>query len=123
MPGVEGTECRNNDGRKAGIVTVTSRFTVGDVVHHKMFDYRGVVIDVDPLFMLSDEWYETVARSRPPKDEPWYHVLVDHTIQNTYVAERNLELDETGQPITHPLLHTRFERFEDGRYISAMKSN
>jgi heat shock protein HspQ len=104
-------------------MSVTSRFGVGDVVHHKMFDYRGVVIDVDPLFMLTDEWYETVAHSRPPKDEPWYHVLVDRTTQNTYVAERNLEPDDTGEPIMHPLLDSRFDRFEGGRYISAVKAN
>ncbi|MEX2122464.1 MAG: heat shock protein HspQ [Woeseia sp.] len=101
----------------------TSRFSVGDVVHHKMFDYRGVVIDVDPLFMLTDEWYESVAKSRPPKDEPWYHVLVDRTTQNTYVAERNLELDDSGEPVMHPLLDSRFDRFEGGRYISSAKSN
>lgn len=101
----------------------TSRFSPGDVVHHKMFDYRGVVVDVDPTFLLPDEWYESVARSRPPKDEPWYHVLVDRTSQNTYVAERNLEADETGQPIVHPLLDSRFERFESGRYISSAKTN
>jgi heat shock protein HspQ len=100
-----------------------SKFAVGDLVHHRMFDYRGVVIDVDPVFMLSDEWYEEVARSRPPRDEPWYHVLVDRTTQNTYVAERNLEPDDTGQPITHPLLEMRFDGFEGGRYISAIRAN
>lgn len=104
-------------------MTNVSRFAVGDLVHHRMFDYRGVVIDVDPVFMLSDEWYEEVARSRPPRGEPWYHVLVDRTTQNTYVAERNLEPDETGQPITHPLLETRFDGFEGGRYISAIRAN
>jgi heat shock protein HspQ len=101
----------------------TSRFSPGDIVHHKTFDYRGVVVDVDPTFLLTDEWYESVARSRPPKDEPWYHVLVDRTSQNTYVAERNLEADETGRPIVHPLLESRFERFESGRYISSTKTN
>lgn len=104
-------------------MTTVSRFTVGDLVHHRMFDYRGVVVDVDPVFMLSDEWYESVAKSRPPRDEPWYHVLVDRTTQNTYVAERNLEPDETGQPITHPLLEARFDGFEGGRYISAIRAN
>jgi heat shock protein HspQ len=101
----------------------TSRFSVGDVVHHRLFDYRGVVVDVDPFFMLTDEWYESVARSRPPKDEPWYHVLVDRTSQNTYVAERNLEADNNGEPIVHPLLDSRFQRFECGRYITSAKSN
>jgi len=71
----------------------TARFAVGDLVHHKLFGYRGVVVDVDARFMLSDEWYENVARSRPPKDNPWYHLLVHNATHNTYVAERNLQAD------------------------------
>ena len=53
------------------------------IVHHKKFDYRGVIIDVDPVFMGTEEWYEEVARSRPPKDKPWYQVLVHNSIQQT----------------------------------------
>ena len=55
----------------------TAKFFVGQIVHHKKFDYRGVVFDVDATFQGTDEWYELVARSRPPKHMPWYHVLVD----------------------------------------------
>ena len=50
-------------------------FSVGELILHKRFEYRGVVVDVDPTFQLSEEWYDQVARSRPPKDAPWYHVL------------------------------------------------
>ncbi|HEM45806.1 MAG TPA: heat shock protein HspQ, partial [Alphaproteobacteria bacterium] len=49
-----------------------ARYSIGDVVAHRLFGYRGVVIDVDPVFGLSDEWYEQVAQSRPPRDAPWY---------------------------------------------------
>ncbi len=94
----------------------SARFSVGELVHHRLFDYRGVVIDVDPQFQLSDEWYEIVARSRPPKDEPWYHVLVHQSGQQTYVAERNLERDRSGRPIEHPLLSNYFSGFSQGRY-------
>jgi heat shock protein HspQ len=93
-----------------------ARFSVGELIHHRLFDYRGVIFDVDPKFQLSEEWYETVARSRPPKDEPWYHVLVHGTDNATYVAERNLERDTLGEPIIHPLLDEYFTRFENGRY-------
>ena len=41
----------------------TAKFFVGQVVHHKKFDYRGVVFDVDATFQGTDEWYELVARS------------------------------------------------------------
>lgn len=93
-----------------------ARFCVGALVHHRLFGYRGVIVDVDPAYQGSDEWYETVARSRPPKDAPWYHVLVHDASHMTYVAERNLAPDETGEPIRHPLLHHFFDDFGDGHY-------
>lgn len=93
-----------------------TRFGVGDCVHHRRFGYRGVVFDVDATFQGTDEWYETVARSRPPRDAPWYHVLPDGADHTTYVAERNLEPDESGSPIDHPLVDELFDGFEDGRY-------
>ena len=89
-------------------MTATAHFAVGDLVRHRLFDYRGVIVDVDPQFMLSDEWYERVALSRPPKDEPWYRVLVHDAQHDTYVAERNLESDSSGEPIRHPLIGTQF---------------
>lgn len=52
------------------------KFSVGDLVQHRRFNYRGVIVDVDSFFRGSDEWYELVAKSRPPKNKPWYHVLV-----------------------------------------------
>jgi heat shock protein HspQ len=97
-----------------------ANFDVGQVVHHRMFGYRGVVFDVDPVFSGTEEWYEKVAKSRPPRDQPWYHVLPDGVTHTTYVAQRNLEpLDEAdeGLPINHPLLERLFERFEEGAYV------
>ena len=98
--------------------TSTAQFSVGDLVHHKLFDYRGVIVDVDPKFQLSEEWYETVARSMPPKDKPWYHVLVHNASHQTYVAEQNLEPDSMGGVIDHPLISQYFTRFSEGRYIN-----
>jgi heat shock protein HspQ len=94
-----------------------ARFAIGELVHHRLFGYRGVIFDVDAKFALSEEWYNTVARSRPPKDRPWYHVLVDGSEGATYVAERNLEVDHDGAPVEHPLVGELFTRFENGRYI------
>lgn len=93
-----------------------SRFAVGDCIHHNRFGYRGVVFDVDATFQGSDEWYEQVARSRPPRDAPWYHVLPDGALHTTYVAERHLEPDESGAPIDHPLIADLFKTFHQGRY-------
>lgn len=97
--------------------------SVGQLVRHKIFRYRGVVVDVDPIFMLSDDWYERIAKSRPPKDEPWYHILVHDSDQNTYVAQRNLEPDASVDPIDHPALNRHFSGFTNGRYISSQRGN
>ncbi|WDE09146.1 heat shock protein HspQ [Thalassomonas viridans] len=97
---------------------VRVKFSVGDLVHHKLFDYRGVIVDVDQDFQATDEWYETVAKSRPPKDKPWYHVLVHGSASSTYVAERNLSPDIDTAPIMHPMLDHFFSKFDNGKYIS-----
>lgn len=94
-----------------------AKFSVGQVIHHRRFDYRGAIADVDATFQGSDEWYEEVARSRPPRDKPWYHVLVDGSDATTYVAERHLEPDSTGEAIRNPLLEHFFESYRDGRYV------
>ncbi len=99
-------------------------FAVGQVIRHRLFNYRGVVYDVDPVFMLSDEWYEQMAKSRPPRDEPWYRVLVHNAMHETYVAERNLEPDpDSTDPVVHPLLDTMFSEFADGRYRPRERGN
>lgn len=100
-----------------------AQFSVGDLVHHRLFDYRGVVVDIDPHFQATDEWYETVAKSRPPKDQPWYHVLVHDAVHATYVAERNLEPDSHPAPINHPMVTQFFAKFENGRYIREQRAN
>jgi len=104
-------------------MATTVQFSIGDLVHHKLFDYRGVIVDVDPQLMLSDEWYETVARSRPPKDQPWYRVLVHDATHETYVAERNLEADTSGEPVRNPWIESCFHSFSDGRYLTAGRMN
>ena len=93
-------------------------FFVGQLVEHRLFNYRGVIVDVDPVFSGTDEWYEAVARTRPPRDKPWYRVLVHGQASETYVAERNLAQDSSQDPIEHPLVDRFFAAFEDGAYVS-----
>lgn len=99
------------------------KYAVGQVIHHRLFDYRGVIVDVDPVFELTDEWYEQMAGTRPPQDQPWYRVLVHDSDQVTYVAERNLEADASGDPVEHPLLTRFFNEFEDGVYSDTRSVN
>ena len=88
--------------------TRAARFAPGQLIRHRLFHYRGVVVDVDARFGLSEEWYEQVARSRPPKDAPWYDVLPHDAEHVTYVAEQNLDLDSSSQPVAHPLVPELF---------------
>ena len=80
---------------------MNARFFVGQIVEHNKAGYRGVIFGVDQVFSLSEEWYEQVARSRPPKDRPWYHVLVDGAEHSTYVAERHLVVSELLLSLIH----------------------
>ncbi|MEO5338570.1 MAG: heat shock protein HspQ [Magnetospirillum sp. WYHS-4] len=96
--------------------TAEAKFKVGQVVHHRLFDYRGVVIDVDPFFRGPDEPYKPESAGRPVKDRPWYHVLVDGAEHRTYVAESNLEPDALGGPIDHPAVRLHFRSLQGSDY-------
>lgn len=99
------------------------KYSPGLIVVHEKFEYRGVIIDVDAEFSGSNEWYEHVARSRPPKDKPWYHVLVHGSNQQTYVAERHLAVDSSGEAIRHPMLDRFFDTLSDGVYLRSRLLN
>ncbi len=66
--------------------------------------------------MLSDEWYDQMAKTKPPKDKPWYRVMVHNASHTTYVAQQNLESTENLESINHPHLNYIFESFIDGKY-------
>ena len=96
-----------------------ANFAIGQLIHHRLFDYRGVVVDVGAQFQGSEEWYERHSNSgqdTPPKDEPWYHVLIDEDGHVAYVAQRNLEHDNLKAPVDHPLLNNFFKGFKAGHY-------
>ena len=96
-----------------------ARFAIGDVVKHRIFDFRGVVFDVDPEFANSEEWYEAIPEAiRPSKDQPFYHLLAENA-ESTYVAyvsQQNLVPDDTDEPVDHPAIAAMFDRMEGGRY-------
>jgi len=96
-----------------------ARFGVGDVVRHKMFDFRGVVFDIDPTFANSEEWYEAIPEQiRPERDQPYYHLFAesDDAYYVAYVSQQNLVGDGTGGPVDHPNIDEMFDEFADGRY-------
>jgi len=91
-------------------------FTPGQIIKHRRYGYRGVIVEVDPQCQATEQWYQK-NQTQPSRDQPWYHVFVDGSNGATYPAQENLMPDTTGQPIEHPLLEYFFSRFEDGRYI------
>ena len=97
----------------------SARFAIGDVVRHRLFDFRGVVFDVDPQFANSEEWYEAIpAEIRPSKDQPFYHLLAENSESSyvAYVSQQNLVVDESDEPVDHPAIEAMFDGIEDGRY-------
>ena len=99
----------------------TLKFHVGQIIQHSKFGYRGVIFDADGQFSGSENWYEQVAKSRPPKDAPWYHVLVDGSDTTTYVAERHIQETIDSSEINHPLINVYFSSFSGGKYTLPSK--
>ena len=96
-----------------------ARFSIGDVVRHRLFDFRGVVFDVDPVFANTEEWYQAIPEGvRPAKDQPFYHLLAENAESSyvAYVSQQNLETDQSDEPVDHPALDGLFDGFSDGRY-------
>ncbi|SEN32166.1 heat shock protein HspQ [Sphingomonas gellani] len=96
-----------------------ARFSIGEVVRHRLFDFRGVIFDVDPVFANTDEWYDAIPEAiRPGKDQPFYHLLAEN-MESTYVAyvsQQNLMADDSDEPVDHPAIAGLFTGFADGRY-------
>ncbi|MCF6320724.1 MAG: heat shock protein HspQ [Rhizobiaceae bacterium] len=98
-----------------------AKYTIGQVVRHRIYAFRGVVFDIDPEFDNSDEWYESIPEEvRPIKDQPFYHLFAenDETEYVAYVSEQNLLADDSGEPISHPRVEEVFVRKADGNYVS-----
>jgi heat shock protein HspQ len=96
-----------------------ARFGIGEVVRHRVFDFRGVIYDIDPVFANSEEWYESIPEDvRPAKDQPFYHLLAENA-ENSYVAyvsQQNLLPDDQQGPVHHPAIPGMFDAFDGGRY-------
>ena len=96
-----------------------ARFAPGDIVRHRMFDFRGVVFDIDPVFANTDEWYEAIPEEiRPAKEQPYYHLLAENGDSSyiAYVSQQNLVADGEGGPIDHPQIDAMFDGLDHGRY-------
>lgn len=96
-----------------------ARFGIGQVVSHRLFGFRGVVFDIDPVFANSEEWYDAIpADLRPDRNQPFYHLLAENEQGSyiAYVSQQNLVLDSAGEPVDHPDIAQMFQRDDDGSY-------
>jgi heat shock protein HspQ len=94
-----------------------AKFKIGEIVRHRIYPFRGIVVDVDPVFSNTEEWWLAIPEAiRPAKDQPFYHLLAENeeTDYVAYVSEQNLEIDESGEPVNHPLVEEYFETEPDG---------
>jgi heat shock protein HspQ len=97
----------------------TAKFSIGQVVRHRLFPFRGLIFDVDPEFNNTEEWYQAIpAEVRPRKDQPFYHLLAENSDSQyiAYVSEQNLLDDSDGAPLHHPQIREFFDKLPDGRY-------
>ena len=103
---------QGNESRPANAL-----FSPGQVVRHRLFDYVGIIVDVDPIFQSTESWYKKNAKSRPDKNQPWYHILVDGRRNRTYVAESNIEsTDAADIIIDHPEIPSLLDEPTEGVY-------
>jgi len=96
-----------------------AKFSVGQVVRHRFYSFRGVVFDIDPEFDNTEEWWLAIPEDiRPAKNQPYYHLLAENaeTEYIAYVSEQNLLPDDSGQPVGHPQAAMLFESFREGQY-------
>jgi heat shock protein HspQ len=91
-------------------------FRPGQLVKHKRYGYRGVIVDLDPCCTAEEGWYAS-NQTQPERNQPWYHVLVHNSESITYPAQENLVADRSNQPINHSLIEVFFSSFVDGHYI------
>lgn len=96
-----------------------AKFTIGQVVKHRIYPFRGVIFDVDPEFANTEEWWLSIPEDmRPRKDQPFYHLFAENEENEyiAYVSEQNLLPDESGRPLRHPQIAEMFEPGMDGQF-------
>ncbi len=102
----------------------STQFSIGQVVRHRVYQFRGVIVDVDPEFSNSEEWWQSIPEEvRPRKDQPFYHLLAENesTAYEAYVSEQNLLIDDSGEPVHHPRVAEVFGELHGDCYDIPLK--
>ena len=97
----------------------TAKYSLGQIVKHRKYPFRGAIFDIDPTFSNTEEWWLSIPEDvRPTKEQPFYHLFAENaeTEYIAYVSEQNLLPDESGKPVRHPQIREMFERTREGGY-------
>ena len=95
-------------------------FNIGDIVKHRIYPFRGVIVDVDPEFSNTEEWYQSIpADLRPSKKQPFYHLMAENSeaFYSAYVSQQNIIMDSDNGPVDHPDLEQMFSGIQKGKYL------
>ena len=121
---------KNNDEKKEDLTSTPNLskkikvykdplFNIGDIVKHRIYPFRGVIVDVDPEFSNTEEWYQSIpAEIRPSREQPYYHLMAENTetFYTAYVSQQNLVGDGENGPLEHPDLEEIFSGMDHGKY-------
>ena len=110
----------SKDIKKSILVEKDPIFNIGDIVKHRIYPFRGVIVDVDPEFSNTEEWYKSIpAEIRPSKNQPYYHLMAENTetFYSAYVSQQNLVFDSENGPVDHPDLDQIFSGMQKGKYM------
>jgi heat shock protein HspQ len=103
-----------------------AKFSIGQVVRHRLYPFRGLIFDIDPEFANTEEWWLSIPEEvRPRKDQPYYHLYAENaeTTYLAYVSEQNLLLDDSTEPLRHPDIEDDFIKDAHGGYRLRPESN
>jgi heat shock protein HspQ len=106
------------DPAKSGYIAKTAKYSIGSVVKHRVYPFRGVVFDIDPVFNNTEEWWNSIPEEvRPHRDQPFYHLFAENaeTEYVAYVSEQNLVPDASNDPLRHSQISEVFVKTRDGR--------
>ncbi len=106
--------------RYTGCMEKVAKFKLGQVVRHRIYPFRGIIFDVDPVFDNTDQWYESIpVEVRPHKNQPFYHLYAqnEQSVYEAYVSEQNLLIDDSQEALRHPAIESEFVRTDAGEYL------
>jgi heat shock protein HspQ len=103
------------------VITRQAKFRIGQVVRHRIYPFRGIILDVDPHFSEQDDWLDAIPEAiRPDRNQPFYHLMAENPDEDeeyqAYVSEQNLETDVSGEPLYHTQVPDIFIKDADGEY-------